>query len=237
MPGLYISSPAPDAALSALLHDFDLPVAAFDRAPSAFPADQPLPAFLRAASVAVLLGQPIPAAALRTHLSGGSPLAANVLRRHLLIRFSLLPYLRTAHPVTAVDGGFLVGSSLLILPVSADDTVNVPLPPGVWTELNGTTHMYHLRCMRGYNETPVLVRENTLLPVSMNGGSLAQTAESDADRLTLHWFQPQAAAECALADGFRFRVQRLGEQIAIDTDTSLPFHLIVHENGTERLVR
>ena len=237
MPGLYISSPAPDAALSALLRDYDLPVAAVTREALAIPPQLPLPAFLRAVSVAVLLGQPIPSEALLTHLTRRNPLPANVLRRHLMLRRSLLPCLKAAQRITPAAGGFLAGNDLLILSVSADDTVDAPLPPGLWTELSGATHTRHLRCIRGYNETPVLVRVNTLLPISMNGGSLAQTTESDADRLTLHWFQPGDAAECTLADGFRFRVQRLGEQIAIDTDTSLPFHLIVHENGTERLVR
>lgn len=237
MPGLYIASPAPDAALSALLHDYDLPIAAFTREPSAIPADLPRPAFLRAASVAALLGQPIPAKALRAYLTGESPLPANILRRHLMTRFSLMPYLRTIRTVTASDGGVLAGDALLILPVSADDTVDAPLPPGLWTELNGATHTRRLRSLRGYNETPVLVRENTLLPVSMNGGSPAQITTDDADRLTLHWFQPGTAAECTLADGTSYRAVRNGDDLSVDTNADRPFHLILHENGAERLVR
>lgn len=237
MPGLYISSPNAPAALSALLHDFDLPVAACTREASAIPADLPLPAFLRAASVAALLGQPIPAEALQTHLSGGSPLAANVLRRHLMLRRSLMPYLRPGRAITPTDGGLRVGDALLILPVSADDTVDAPLPPGVWTELNGTTHTGLLRSLRGYNETPLLVRQNALLPVGMNGGSLAQTTPDDADRLTLHWFQPGKAAECLLADGTFYRTARNGSSLTVDTNADKPFHLILHANGTERLIR
>ena len=139
MPGLYIS--APDEALMPLLRRFDLPVAAFTQEASAIPPGLPRPAFLRAASVAALLGQPLPGDALTALLTPGDPLPANVLRRHAMLRLSLLPYLRVSPRVTAVDGGFLVGDALLILAVSADDTVDAPLPPGTWTELSGTTHL------------------------------------------------------------------------------------------------
>ena len=115
--------------------------------------------------------------------------------------------------------------------------VDAPLPPGVWTELNGAIHTGRIRCMRGYNETPLLARENTLLPISMNGGSPAQQAASDADRLTLHWFQPAGEAECILADGTRYHVQRAGEHISVRTDAPQPFHLILHQDGAETLIK
>lgn len=237
MPGLYLSVSAPEGALVRLLNDLDLPLAACVNAPAAIADDLPRPAFLRAASVAVLLGQPLPADALIKHLSGGDPLPANVLRRHVLLRLSLMPWLRPGRTVTHLPGCLLLGDDLLIAPVSADDTVDALLPPGVWTELTGTTHTGRLRCLRGYNETPLLVRENALLPVGMNGSSLAQRASTDADRLTLHWFQPYQEAACILADGTFYHVQRRGEQITVDTDATLPFHLIVHQDGTERLIR
>ena len=91
--------------------------------------------------------------------------------------------------------------------------------------------------MRGYKEMPVLVRENTLLPISMNGQSLTQTTVDDADRLTLHWFQPKGSAECVLADGTCYHVQRTGEHITVSASTDKPFHLIVHRDGMETLVR
>ncbi len=236
MPGLYLSAaPAEETRLAALLHDFDLPLAGFTREPSALPPDLPRAAFLRAASVAALLGQPLPAGPLSALLRRDNPLPANVLRRHVLLRLSLLPYLRRAHPITPLDGGLLVGNALLVLPVSADDTVDAPLPPGTWTELNGTTHILRLRGLRGFNETPLLIRENTLLPVSMNGASLAQSAVNDADRLTLHWFQPGSEASCVLADGTRYHVQRTGGQVCLHADK--PCHLVLHQDGCETLVR
>lgn len=235
MPGLYIS--APDATLAPLLHAYDLPVAAFTGDASAIPVGLPHAAFLRRASVAALLGQPIAADALRLHLQAASPLTANVLRRHVMLRLSLTPYLRPGRAVTTVPGGLLVGDALLILPVATDDTVDAPLPPGVWTELSGACHTGRLKCMRGYNETPLLVRMNTLLPVGMNGGSPAQRASTDADRLTLHWFQPEQEAACTLADGTRYHVRRTGEGVTLHTDAEKPVHLIVHEDGAERLIQ
>ena len=115
--------------------------------------------------------------------------------------------------------------------------MDIQLPPGVWTELSGACHTNRLRCMRGYNEMPVLVRENTLLPISMNGQSLTQTTGDDADRLTLHWFQPAQEARCVLADGTWYHVQCTGGQVSVDTNTDKPFHLITHQDGVETLIR
>lgn len=240
MSGLIVTDPnliAARAEIAERLHSFDLPLAAFTSAAPAFPADLPRTAFLRRASLAVLLEQPLPPDALLTHLSCTDPLPANVLRRYLFLRMSLMPYLRPGRQITPLDGCFLWGSDLLVVPVRPDDTVDVQLPPGVWTELTGATHSGRLRCMRGYNELPILARENALIPISINGQSLTQTAADDADRLTLHWFQPKASALCTLADGTRYHVQRAGKQVDVHTNATKPFHLIVHQDGTETLVR
>lgn len=239
MPGLYLNAPAAGDrdALVRLLHDFDLPLATFTQGPPALPAELPLPAFLRQASVCVLMGQPLPAEALHTHLTRGDPLPANVLRRHLLLRLSLMPFLRTVRSIRQMPGALLLEDTLLLVPVGADDTVDIPLPPGVWTELSGACHQGRLRGMRGYNETPLLLRENTLLPVSMNGQSLTQTTADDSDRLTLHWFQPDTAASCQLADGIFYRATRKGDRADVETNARMPFHLILHRDGTETLAR
>lgn len=238
MPGLYLCAPTQEQDdLTRLLHDYDLPLAAFTPEAPAFPAELPRPVFLRCASIAALLGQPLPAAALRTCLTTGDPLPANVIRRHLLLRLSLLPSLRTAGRPVPADGSFLLGNAMRIIPVRADDTVDIPLPPGVWTELNGRCHEGRLRSMRGYNETPILLRENTLLPVSMNGSSLAQTTPDDTDNLTLHWFQPASCASCTLAGGVFYRTVRNGDSVCVDTNATKPFHLILHRDGVETLIR
>lgn len=238
--GLIVSDPvniAARAEIAELLHSLDIPLAGFINDAAAIPADLPRPAFLRRASLAVLLGQPLPPDALLTHLSTPDPLPANVLRKYLFLRWSLTPYWRPGRAITPMDVGFLWGNALLVIPVSAEDTVDIELPPGTWTELTGAVHTGRLRCMRGYNEMPVLVRENTLLPISMNGQSLTQTTKDDADRLTLHWFQPKDCAACILADGTQYHVQRTGNHIAVSTDTDKLFHLIVHQDGTETLIR
>ena len=241
--GLIVSDPARNAPrrelLRTLLHSLDLPLSAFTEEPAPlFPAELPRADFLRRASWALLIpGQALPLDALLAHLSAADPLPGNVLRRYLFLQWSLMPYLRPGRRVAWLEDAFLLGDDLLVVPVTPEDTADAPLPPGLWTELNGTVHAHRLRCMRGWNELPVLVRENTLLPVGMNGQSLTQTTADDADRLTLHWFQPKDAAECVLADGTRYHVQRVGGQIAVRTDTDKAFHLIVHRDGQETLIR
>lgn len=243
MSGLIVSDPArcdtQRERLSALLHSLDLPLTAFTEEPAALfsPALQ-RPAFLRTASAALLQpGQPLPIDDLLTHLSSPDPLPANVLRRYLFLQLSLTPYLRPGRRITLLTGSFLLGDELLVVPVTPEDTVDVQLPPGIWTELTGSVHEGRLRCMRGYNEMPVLARENALLPISINGQSLTQTAQEDTDRLTLHWFQPQESAACTLADGTCYQVQRLDGEIRLQTDSMRPVHLILHENGRETLIR
>ena len=238
--GLMISDPARDAsrraALRELLHALDLPLSAFTEAPAPlFPADTPRAAFLRTASAALLQpGQPLPLDGLLTHLSTPDPLPGNVLRRYLFLQLSLLPYLRPGRTVTPLQGCFLLGDALLVAPVTPEDTVDALLPPGQWTELTGEVHTGRLRCMRGYNAMPILARENALLPIGVNDRS---TTHDDAARLTLHWFQPEDSAECTLADGTRYQVRHTGSSFTVEATTDKPFHLIVHQDGVETLVR
>lgn len=243
MYGLIVSDPQQNIvrreALAERLYALDIPLSGFTESPAPlFTADMPCAAFLRTASAALLQpGQPLPLDALLTHLSTPDPLPGNVIRRYLFLQYSLMPYLRPGRKVTQGDGFFLLGEELLVAPVSAEDTVDTILPPGIWTELSGICHEGRLRCMRGYNEMPLLARENALIPISINGQSLTQTTADDADRLTLHWFQPGESAECTLDDGTVYQVQRVGERITIHADTAKPFHLIVHQDGIESLVQ
>lgn len=238
--GLIISDPTNDAArreaLSALLYALDIPAYTFTEADAPlFSANMSRAAFLRQASAVLLQpGQPIPVEALLTHLSAADPLPGNVIRRYLFLQLSLLPYLWPGRRVTPLEGCFLVGEDLLVAPVTPEDTVDALLPPGLWTELNGAIHRERLRGMRGYNEMPVLVRQNALLPIGVND----RTANhDDADRLTLHWYQPGEAAECTLADGTCYRVRRDGKNVTVQANTAKSFHLIVHRDGAEFFVR
>lgn len=238
--GLFVSDPSHDAArrtsLSSLLHSLDIPLSAFTESPAPlFPADMSRAAFLRMASAALLQpGQPLPLDELLIHLSTPDPLPGNVIRRYLFLQLSLLPYLRPGRKVTQLENCFLLGDGLLIAPVTPQDTVDVQLPPGIWTELTGACHEDHLRCMRGYNEMPVLARENMLLPIGVNDRT---TDHDDADRLTLHWFQPKDAAECRLADGTCYQAYRTYQHVTVHSNTDNPFHLIIHQDGVETLIR
>ena len=240
--GLIVSDPALDPSLrdslAKLLHDYDLPLSGWTQAPAPlFCPGMSRASFLRAASAALLQpGQPLPAEGLMRFL-GADPLPANVLRRHLFLQLSLMPYLRPGRTVTQLEGGFLLGNDVLAACVSEDDTFDVLLPPGIWTELNGNCRTGRFRGMRGYLDTPLLVRENTLLPVSINGQSLVQTADSDADRLTLHWYQPGGHASCILADGTAYHAALDGDAVHIEATTNRPFHLILHRDGAETLIR
>lgn len=236
--GLIVSDPAIQTekreTLTRLLYEFDLPLTGFTEEPAPlFAENMSRAAFLRTASAALLQpGQPLPMEALLTYISS-DPLPANVLRKYLFLQFSLLPYLRPGRTVTPVDGCFLLGDDLLIAPVSPEDTVDVQLPPGIWTELNGACWEGRLRQMRGYNEIPVLVRENTLLPIGVNDRS---ADHNDADRLTLHWFQPHGQSDCSLADGTWYMVQEAGDAYAAESNTKASYHLIVHRDGDTQVV-
>lgn len=238
--GLIVSDPSHDAdrrrALADRLRALDLPLTGFtEEAAPLFMQAIPRAAFLRTASATLLRpGQPLPMEALWTHLFSPDPLPANVLRRYLFLQLSLLPYLRPGREVTELNGCFLVGPDLLVAPITPQDTVDALLPPGLWTELNGQCHKTRLRGMRGYNEMPVLARENAVIPIGVNERT---TTHDDADRVTLHWFQPLSTAECRLADGTRYSLQREGDAIAVHTQTDRAFHLIVHRDGREFLIR
>lgn len=237
--GLIVSDPHQDharrEALASLLYSLDIPLTGFIVAPAPlFDADMPRAAFLRTASAVLLQpGQPIPLEGLLNHLSTPAPLPGNVLRRYLFLQYSLLPYLRPGRRVTRLDGCFLLGDELLVVPVSAEDTVDAKLPPGIWTELNGACHEGSLRCMRGYNEMPILAKENALIPIGVHDRS---AEHDDADRLTLHWFQPNASAKCILADSTHYQVWEEDGNVRAESTTDKAFHLTMHRDGAETLI-
>ncbi len=237
--GLILADPSCDRcareAVRRLLHDLDVPLSGFTDAPApGFSADEGIPTFLREASSALLQpGRPLPMDALCACLAHDA-LNANIIRRYVFLQLSLLPYLRPGRTVTPLTGCFLVGEDLLVAPVRPDDTVDALLPPGLWTELTGETHRGRLRAMRGYNELPVLAGENALLPIGVND----RTADhDDADRLTLHWFQPAGEASCTLQDGTVYHAYRRDGRFSTESATDRPFHLVVHLDGETILCR
>ena len=192
--------------------------------------------FLRRAAMALLRpGAPLPMAGLARCLAGRDALAGNVLRKYVCLQLSLLPYLRANGKVTEQEGCFLLGDRLLVAPLGEDGRVDALLPPGVWTELaTGEVFEGRLVCLRGLNAMPVLAGENALLPIGVNDRAVDA---DDADRLTLHWFEPHGEASCALADGTVYRVWQERDTFRGESGTDKPWHLIVHQGGQERLIR
>ena len=104
-----------------------------------------------------------------------------------------------------------------------------------WIELvTGEVFEGRLVCLRGLNAMPVLAGENALLPIGVNDRAVDA---DDADRLTLHWFEPHGEASCALADGTVYRVWQERDTFRGESGTDKPWHLIVHQGGQERLIR
>ncbi len=191
-------------------------------------------AFLAKAAAALLMpGEPIPGEPLARTLREG-PRGGNVLRRYLFLQLSLLPYLRPGREVVQTAGGHWLGGAVLVAHLSAEGAMDLPLPEGVWTDLtDGSVHTGRLRGLRSLNAMPVLVRPNTLLPVGVNDRAIDA---DDADRLTLHWFEPAGEAACMLADGTAYMAREVGGSFNVKTVSDKPWHLIVHRDGEERLV-
>lgn len=81
---------------------------------------------------------------------------------------------------------------------------------------------------------PVLIRENALFPVGVNDRT---TDADDADRVVLHWFQPDFTTECTLADGTFYRVTQIGAGFRWETNATKEWHLIIHRGSEEQFVR
>lgn len=234
--GLILSAPAEKReAIANTLVMHDIPLSGFTDVPSPICPELPQNEFLHAAAHALLRpGTPLPADAFLACLQADAR-PGNTLRRLVCLQLSLLPYLRVHHTITDLDGGQLIGPALLAAVPDAEDRVDCALSAGIWTDLiTGECCTGRLRCLRSLSAVPILVRENTLLPIGVDD---RHTDHDDADRLTLHWFQPHASASCTLADGTVYTVQYKNNQVYADATTSKPYHLILHENGAETLIR
>lgn len=179
-------------------------------------------------------GRPLPMGELYRHLTRGDALPGNVIRKYTCLQLSLLPCIRADHKVVQLEGCFLLGERLLVAPMGEDGRVDASLPAGIWTELStGECVTGRLRRLRGLNEMPILARENALIPIGVNDRT---PHANDADRVTLHWFEPRGAADCTLADGTVFRAWRDEAGLHAQSNSSLPWHMLVHSEGGEMVV-
>ena len=239
MTGLWIAQDGSvsGTALRAMLEARQIPVEGFTlRQAALFDGAEEGEAFLRRAAMALLRpGEPLPMAGLARCLDGQDARAGNVLRKYVCLQLSLLPYLRANGKVTEQEGCFLLGDRLAVVPLGEDGRVDALLPPGRWTELaTGEVFEGRLVCLRGLNAMPVLAGENALLPIGVND---RRTDADDADRVTLHWFEPCGEASCTLADGTAYHVWQERDTFHGESGTEKPWHLIVHQGGQERLIR
>lgn len=224
-----------EAVLRELLERQMIPFEGFTDAPPAFGATDTREDFLRLAAAAVMEGQPLPMAGVARYLSGREAFPGNVLRKYVCLQLNLMPYLRAHSQVTRLERCFLLGDDLLVVPLGEEGCVDVQLPPGMWTELaTGECFTGRLRRVRGLNAMPVLARENGVIPIGVDD---RHTDADDADRVTLLWFQPGREARCVLADGTVYRLWRQGEGFAAESDSAKAWHLIVHQDGEEVLVK
>ncbi|MBR5365944.1 MAG: alpha-xylosidase, partial [Clostridia bacterium] len=177
--------------------------------------------------------------------------AVDVLRRFAKLKKSLMPYLwseavRThltgvpmmrpmvlAFPDDRIcadlDTQYLLGSSLLVAPVfSESGDVEYYLPAGRWTNLldgRETEGGRFVREVRDFFSLPLMVRENTLLPMRNEDGTLVVRAYAVTG---------EAACDVREEDAlFRVSVKRSGTDLVFDIengpeDLSL---LLVNEHG------
>lgn len=237
MLGLWIArdGSTEEQALQDVLEKQLIPFEGFADEPPAFNDNGRLEDFLRRTAAAVMQGLPLPMAEVARHLSGREALPGNVLRKYVCLQLSLLPYLRKNNTVTPLEGCFLLGNDLLVAPMGEDGCIDAQLPSGVWTELaTGECISGRLRRVRGLNAMPVLARENSVIPIGVDD---RRTDADDADRVTLHWFQPGEKACCHLADGTAYHLRRVGDAFVGESDSDKAWHLIVRQDGNEILVK
>lgn len=239
--GLVLADPGKDTAMrKALVKRLDelmLPAYCFtEEQGSYFDGIGAGEAFIRRVCMALLMPDtPIPADRLLAELMTDAPRPANAIRKVLQLQLSLLPKLRLEHDVMSVLGGHMLGPDLLVPHVDANGAADCTLPDGEWTELrNGEIFQTRFRGMYSITEQPVLVRRNTLLPVGVNSRVVMY---DDADRVTLHWYQPAEEARLTLAAGDHYHARRSQDgSYTCESDTSKPWRLIVHRDGEELLV-
>lgn len=208
----------------------DIPVAGFTQAPCPrFQGIREREAFLCRAAEAIMRGETLPAAGVARCLAPDAR-AGNVLRRYAGLRASLALHLNQA-PVRDGQGCFFPGDGLAVCPLSDEGAVDALLPPGIWTELaTGETVAGVFRRMRSASAMPVLVRENALLAIGVDSGSLLPDG---GNRLTLHWFQPASSAALTLPGLGRFHVRRTGGAFTLTAEAAVSCRLIVHQDGAE----
>ena len=193
--------------------------------------------------------------------------AVEVVRRFTKLKCSLMPYLyglaaqahENGYPVLrpmfmefpddpacdTLERQYMLGGDLLVAPVMhADGHVDYYLPEGKWTNLLTGKTARGCRWQRethGFMTLPLMVREGAVLAV----GALRDRPDYDyADGVTLHVYElevgettfvtvPDLGGNTAAA----YALTRTPSGVQVETDSDLPYHVILHADGTEMRVR
>ncbi|MHC1786486.1 MAG: alpha-xylosidase [Christensenellales bacterium] len=186
--------------------------------------------------------------------------SCDVLRTFAKLKCRLMPYLyaaaveahRTGIPLLrpmmfefpddiaceTCDTQYMLGAGLLVAPVfHADGHVDYYLPAGRWTSLLTGEMVQGGRWrheVHGFMTLPLLVRENTLLPL----GAVDDRADYDyTDRVALHIFEP-GEGELSLqipdlkgetAAGYRLHL--VGDEVIFRETSDRPGSVVVHRAG------
>ena len=169
--------------------------------------------------------------------------SVDVVRQFTKLKCSLMPYLYTGTvethetgvplmramllefpediPCAGLDRQYMLGGSLLVAPVfTKSGDVDYYLPQGRWTNLLSNQVVEGGRWLHevhGFMSLPLMVRENTILPVGANDHDV----EYDySDGLTLHLFELTGEASCDVVDmrGEKFlsvTAKREGDKITV----------------------
>ncbi|MCE5342381.1 MAG: alpha-xylosidase [Eubacteriales bacterium] len=138
----------------------------------------------------------------------------------------------------ACDTQYMLGDQLLVAPVFHEDGhVDYYLPEGHWTHLLSgqvTEGSRWLRETHDFHSLPLMVRENTVLPM----GVCDTRADYDyADGVTLHVFEPaDGTLTLTIPDtagnvDARYTLTVHGDEITVDKDTAKPCHVVLHRGG------
>ncbi len=214
----------------ALCQAQDIPVAGVTVTPCPrFQTAAEREAFLCRAAEAIMRGEALPAEDVARHLSRDAR-AGNVLRRYVGLRASLALHLNNAKAREG-QGCFFLGDDIAVCPLSDEGAVDALPPPGVWTELmTGETVSGAFRRLRSASAMPLLIRENALLAVRVDGTSMLPDGQN---RLTIHWFQPGASADLALPGLGRFHAQSANNVFSLTAETAGPCRFVTHQDGVE----
>ena len=133
------------------------------------------------------------------------------------------------------DTQYMLGDSLLVAPVfHRDGHVDFYLPQGKWTSLLSGETVEGNRWIRethGFMSLPLYVREGSILPM----GSRDDCPDYEyANNVELHIYQPVdgtmsvAVPDCKGRIAARFEITMSGDEVSVRTDSSLPYHVILH---------